>query len=98
MEGEQNNVNMGKEGGGSAGLIIGVIVILAIIILGGLYFWGQREGNDTTINDATINDATITDEALESINLQSGLDDTTSIEADLDATDIENLDAELNAS
>jgi len=93
MEGEQNNVNMGKEGGGSAGLIIGVIVILAIIILGGLYFWGQREGNDTTINDATI-----TDEALESINTQSELDDTASIEADLDATDIENLDAELNAS
>ena len=98
MEGEQNNVNMDKEGGGSAGPIIGIIVILVIIILGGLYFWSQREGNDTTINDATINDATITDEALESINLQSGLDDTTSIEADLDATDIENLDAELNAS
>jgi len=39
-----------------------------------------------------------TDEALESINTQSELDDTASIEADLDATDIENLDAELNAS
>jgi len=88
MEGEQNNVNMGKEGGGSAGLIIGVIVILAIIILGGLYFWGQRAGDD----------AMKTDEALESINTQSELDDTASIEADLDATDIENLDAELNAS
>ena len=93
MEGEQNNVNMDKEGGDSAGPIIGIIVILVIIILGGLYFWSQREGNDTTINDATI-----TDEALESINTQSELDDTASIEADLDATDIENLDAELNAS
>ena len=84
MEGEQNNVNVSAgEGGGLSGPVIGVIVILAIIILGGLYFWSQRAGNDAVIDE---------------INTQSGSDEASDIEADLNATDIENLDAELNAS
>jgi len=89
MEGEQNNVNVGGgEGGGSLGPIIGGIVILVIIILGGLYFWGQR------VNDS---DAVI-DGSVESINMQSDSDAAAAIEADLDATDVENLDSEINAS
>ena len=85
MEGEQNSVNAGtgEGGGGPSGPIIGAIVILAIIILGGLYFWSQRAGNDAVIDE---------------INTQSGSDEASAIEADLNATDIENLDAELNAS
>ena len=84
---EQNNVNMGSvPSGGSAGLIIGAIVILAIIILGGLYFWRERT------------DDMMTNEAIDSINMQSDSDDTTSIEADLNTTDVDSLDAELNAS
>jgi HAMP domain-containing protein len=86
MDGEQNNMNTGAEGGGSAGPIIGIIIILAIIILGGLYFWGQR-GAEAPL-----------DETLEAIGTQNAGDDTASIEADLNATDVENLDAELNAS
>lgn len=89
MEGEQNN-NLGASGENKslAGPIIGAVVILAIVVLGGLYFWGQRANNDELK----------TDEAVESINLQSEANDTASIEADLDATEIENLDSELNAS
>jgi len=89
MDGEENNVNVGGEGenGSPAGPVIGIIVILAIIILGGLYFWSQREVSDTNL-EGVIDD----------INMQSDADDASSIEADLDATDIENLDAELNAS
>ncbi len=85
-------MNMGgEESGGSAGPVIGVIVILAIVVLGGLYFWGQRS------NDALLDDAAV-DEVVESIGEQSEADDTSSIEADLDATDVENVDAEINAS
>ena len=89
MEEGQNNVNVTSgEGGGSAGPIIGGIILLVIIILGGLYFWGQRvNDNDTT-----------TDETVESINMQSDSDAAAAIEADLDATDVENLDSEINAS
>ena len=88
MEGEQNNVNMGRESGGSAGPIIGVIVILAIIILAGLYFWVERASDK----------AMMTDEIVESINMQSDSNAAAAIEADLDATEIENLDSEINAS
>ena len=92
MEGDPNNVTNvnvgGGESGGSAGPIIGIIVILGIVILGGLYFWGQR-GDDAATTESTQTD---------SIDAQSTSDDTSSIEADLDSTDIDNLDAELNAS
>lgn len=86
---DQNNVNAGEStpNGSSAGPVIGIIVILVIIILGGLYFWGQRNGENTILN-----------EALNAINLQSDSDEIDTIEADLNATDIENLDSEMNAS
>ncbi|MDP3875217.1 MAG: hypothetical protein Q8Q22_01740 [bacterium] len=84
MEEKQNNVNMGVEGdGGSNGLVIATIVIIVIIILGGLYFWNQRAGNDAVVDE---------------INTQNNSDESSAIEADLNATDIESLDAELNAS
>lgn len=92
MEGENNNMgggsaDMGVEPKGSAGPVVGIIVILVIIILGALYFWGQR-GDGTNL----------TDEQLNVINTQNTTDDTASIEADLNATDIESVDAQINAS
>ena len=81
------NAGTGEGGGGPSGPIIGAIVILVIIILGGLYFWSQRNGEEA-----------LTNETIENINMQSDSDAAAAIEADLDATDIENLDAELNAS
>lgn len=89
---EQNNVNMGDaQSKGSTGPVIGIIVILVIIILGGLYFWNQHSG------DIDI-DENMTSEVIDSINTQSEEDSTSSIETDLNNTDIENLDAEINAS
>lgn len=74
---------MGGEKGGS-GLKLAAIVILIIVVLAGLYFWSQRSDS--------------AEDALESIETQGTSDDAASIEADLDATDVENLDAEFNAS
>ena len=86
---EQNNVNIGSApNNSSAGLIIGIIVILVIILLGGLYFWKQ----------SAVDEEMMTNETVESINTQSEADDTSSIEADLNSTNVDNLDAELNAS
>ncbi len=42
--------NAGAQNGGSAGPIIGTIVILAVIVLGGLYFWGQRSGDEVNVD------------------------------------------------
>lgn len=86
MDGE-NNVNPGEKNGG-AGPIIAVIIILALVILGALYFWGERKDRDEVIDDS----------ALDAIETQSSSDETDSIEADLDATDVDNLDSEINAS
>lgn len=87
MDGEQ----MSRSNEGSAGPVIGIIIILAVIVLGGLYFWGQRT------NEANLEEDNLAAE-LDQIENQSSSDEVSSIEADLQATDIESLDAELNAS
>ena len=91
MEDQNNvNVNLGATptGGSSAGLIVAIVVILALIALGGLYFWNQSAVDQELMND----------ESFEAINTQSSSDETSSIEADLNSTNVDNLDAELNAS
>jgi len=43
-----NNAMMQNEPeqGGSMGSLIGVIIIVAIIVLGGIYFWGKRSASE----------------------------------------------------
>ena len=69
----------------SAGPIIAVIVILAVIVLAGLYFWGQHMGGWKMMDN-------------DNIETQRQSDDTSSIEADLNSTNVDNIDAEVNAS
>ena len=90
---EQNNTNIGQQSthstgsgqGSSSGPVVGVIIILVIVILAGLYFWGQRgiENMDETNTEA--------------ITTENTSDDTDSIENDLNNTDVE-VDSEINAS
>jgi len=69
------------------GSIIGTVVIIALIILGGLYFWGKR------IEEAKFKQDLVTDDVPE----QTENDELSSIEADLNGTNLDNLSAELNA-
>jgi len=78
-----NNPNVPAENGSSTGPIIGTIVIVVIIVLAAFYFWGERTNVDNTVQD---------------IKMQDKSDETSSIEADLQSTDIDSVDAELNAS
>lgn len=71
----------------SMGPLIAVIIILALIIIGGLYFLRARSVQPTYVPPAPETDS-ITD----SLNKQSSSDDLNSIEADLNATDLDNLD------
>ena len=96
MEGETNNLNNTNipenpntptENGSSIGPIVGTIVILLIIVLGAFYFWGERKSSTPNV-DNTVQD----------IKMQDKSDDTSSIEADLQSTDVESVDAQLNAS
>lgn len=79
---------------GSLGPVIGVIVILAIIIIGGLYFWSTRPKASNTAADAA---ATSSDADIQSIQSQGTSDDAAAIQADLNATNVDSVDSGLQA-
>lgn len=93
MEPQEAQVQV-EENKSSIGSIIGIIIIIAIIILGGLYFWGKRIEESKLQDDLLIQNAT-TSEVVTAENVSSS-DDMDSIEADLNATtDFSGLGAEL---
>lgn len=69
----------------STGPIIAVIVILALIIIGGLYFLKARVSEP-------VYEPAQSDAMTESLRKQGSSDDLNSIEADLKATNVNNLD------
>ncbi len=69
----------------SAGSLIAVIIILALIVIGGLYFLKERSSQPTYV-------PTGQDAITESLNQQSSSDELSSIEADLNTTNLNNLD------
>ncbi len=92
------NKNM-EQNKSSIGSIIGTIIIIAIIILGGLYFWGKRveeaKLNQELLNQQAVQPVVELTEA-EKIRTTNSGDDLKSLEADLSATKTEDLDGELN--
>jgi uncharacterized protein HemX len=82
----------------SIGSIVGTIIIIALIVLGGLYFWGKHIQESQNAQDALMeiedSDTQEIDEATAIINISSS-DDLSSIEADLMNTNLDSLDAEL---
>ncbi|MDB5253971.1 MAG: hypothetical protein JWL80_37 [Parcubacteria group bacterium] len=88
---ENQNIHpMNEEG--SVGPVIATIIILAVIVLGGLYFWHERSASNALDPYATSTDVT------SGINNVSSSDDTSSIEADLNSTDTTTVDGTINAS
>lgn len=74
----------------SSGPLVAVIIILALIIIGGLYFLKEKMSRDTyTVPQE--------DNITENLNLQDDTDDLESIEADLNATNIDDLDQGVEA-
>ena len=83
----------------SIGSIIGTIIIIAIIILGGLYFWGKRLEENKLKQNLVKESTTQTEEYNEAAAIKSvsSSDDLNSIQADLNSTKTENLDTEINS-
>jgi hypothetical protein len=82
----------------SVGPLVAVIIILALIIIGGLYFLKERSRQNAYVPTETSDSITT------GLQQQSSSDNLESIEADLNATNLNNLDqgataiqAELNA-
>ena len=81
---QNNNMNIPARENRSSGALIAAIVIL-VIIVGALYFWGHRAGIGG-------------DDALEAITTQDSSDEAAAIEADLNSTDVNNVDSGLDES
>ena len=97
---EENNFNQKQTK--SIGPIIGIAIIVVLIIFGGLYYWGAQISKRDIPNDSqdtivtTIEEIENTPDAtLEQLQTQSTSDEIADIEADLNLTDLENLDTEL---
>ena len=79
------------------GSIIGSIIVVIVILIGGLYFWGTTNKTDNL--DPTINPETgepIPDIIGDALREQGTADDLNAIEGDLNATDINSIDADVN--
>ena len=66
--------------------MIATIILLAVIVLGALYFWKARSSDTVPAADTS---------AIES---QSSSDEAAAIQGDLNSTNVENVDYDLNAS
>ncbi len=77
------------------GSTIGTIVIIAIIILGGLYFWGKRVEESKT-NSGTNTTEQVAQSEASIIKSTSPSDDLSSIEAALQTTNTDNLNSEIS--
>jgi hypothetical protein len=83
---------------GTAGPLIGSIIIILTILIGGLYFWGSiiiERKNQIETQEAVQDQAAEAETA--AITSQSTSDESTSIEADLNATNIDSVDADIEA-
>lgn len=105
--GDQNQKKSEK----NVGAVVGIIIIIAIIVIGGIYFWGKQNAGNLQIEDHS---GEMTDEpggntsgetaGINTLPQQSDSIDLSDIEADLKAANFDNLgagfsdiEAELNA-
>lgn len=77
---------------GKTGPIIGILIIIAILVIGALYFWGEK------LTNAPADPANMqTEESVSFQPTESASSEIADIETDLSATALEGLDTELNS-
>lgn len=100
-----NNMNMGgnmmppmPEEKSHFGAISGIVIIVVILALGGLYLWGKELNNQepATSENGVMNEAVV-DSSTQALETQGTSDNVSDIEADLNNTNLENLDADLGS-
>lgn len=80
------------------GPIIGVIIVVAVLAIGGLYYWGaQLNEQQDFLMEEEMEDGDMANDAPtpEELRAQSDSDELEAIEADLEASNFNQLDAEL---
>ncbi|MFM2357589.1 MAG: hypothetical protein RJA61_326 [Candidatus Parcubacteria bacterium] len=74
----------------SVGPMVGLVIVVILIILGGIYFWKEMEYKKEQAQYGQNDEMYI-------IESQSDSDEVSSIEADLQATAIDSIDTELGS-
>ncbi|MEI6843305.1 MAG: hypothetical protein WCK48_02250 [bacterium] len=79
------------------GSTVGTIIIIALIVLGGLYFWGKRIEESKNIQQMTSDTTQTTADQSEAavIKTLTPDDEISSIEQDLKNTNVDSLGSEL---
>ena len=82
---------------GPIGPAIGTIIIVIILIIGGLYLWGAKLSKESAVLEEKAPEEILAapDETFDSLETQGTSDEVSAIEGDLQTTDLDNLDAEL---
>ena len=92
-----NTLREASVGQHSSGPMIGIIVIVLMLILGGYYFWSTKVDEvQQADTPTTIQPGGETEAVVNQLEEQDSSDEIASIEADLNATDLEAIDSELD--
>lgn len=100
----QNQSTPSPQVEGAVGPVIATVIILAVIILGGIYFWAERTMSTETNPYGTTSTTEVgaptqasygTDNTTAVIESQSDSDNLDSIEADLQTTNTADIDNTL---
>ena len=76
--------------------VIGSIIVIAVIVIGGLYLYGEQVVKRQQAQMTPEEILAETDPQLEALASQGSSDEVADIEGDLDNTDFSDLDAELD--
>lgn len=85
------------------GVVVGVLIVLLVLILGGLYLWGSMLTNDDLMREERERAARInrepetprTNADIQALETVSSSDELYAIEADLESTNLDTLETEL---
>lgn len=79
---------------GAIGPLVGTAIIIVLLVAGGLYFWGAKLNQNASMNNAP---PVILGDDSAGLPPTSSSDAVAAIEADVSATDVDRLDAEIEA-
>jgi len=107
---EENFGNTGAppENTSHLGVILGILIVILILILGGLYLWGStiQKGHDVEVAPTADRPTAEENNEPESANAEADVEtmqalstsnEIEAIEADIESTNLDQLDAELDA-
>lgn len=105
MENDQNQPDMPEEmmkeesphQNSTLGPVVGTIIIVAVLVIGGLYYWGAQLNKQVAVDETVTGEqiAAEPDASTEALGEQGTSDEVDAIEDDLNLTDLDDLDAEL---